>query len=470
MLAIVNGNANGKVNGDENCLPLVNLTVDTALLNRNHYIEGVIEITEEGMETARYLCWLRYRGSSSTECDKKSFAVKLHDEAGEDVDANIFGIREENSWILDAMAIDRTRMRNRVCFDIWNEMSRTPYETKYENRNGTEGVFVELYVNGEYHGLYCLSDKVDRKLLGLKKPKSGDDGELTVRGLMYKGDAWNDYTDIYLLSYGNGNENQNGNGKWNAWELQYPDETLGVWQPLKNLIKFCSEQTEDEEFMASYQDYFYTENLADYVVFTLALHVGDNMYKNTFLSVADITKGHRFMITPWDMDMSLGGHWNGKYNEGLSDVNQYNNRAPFNRLIGKNLGGFADKLADTWMAYCTSLFAPENISRRLDRYEKLLTASGAWEREYAKWNGNPVPLKEHLGDEVDYVKKWYAKNYESLCLQFGTPPVTIGIANVVGPDSPEAVYTLDGRKVHASDVSSLRKGLYVVKGRKILVK
>lgn len=97
--------------------------------------------------------------------DKKSLAVRLVDGRGDDLDANVLGIREENSWILDAMAIDRIRMRNRICFDIWNSMSSTPYDTGYDNRNGTDGVFVELFLNGEYWGLYCLSDKVDRKLL-----------------------------------------------------------------------------------------------------------------------------------------------------------------------------------------------------------------------------------------------------------------------------------------------------------------
>ena len=52
------------------------------------------------------------------------------------------------------MAIDRVRMRNRLNFDVWNAMSKTPYATDYDQRNGTQGVFVELFINGQYHGLY----------------------------------------------------------------------------------------------------------------------------------------------------------------------------------------------------------------------------------------------------------------------------------------------------------------------------
>lgn len=87
------------------------------------------------------------------------------------------------------MANDRLRMRNRLCFDVWNEMSQLPYDTKYDRRNGTKGRFVEVFVNEEYRGIYCMSDKIDRKLLGLKKlQKNGS--ENTVRGVLYKGVKW----------------------------------------------------------------------------------------------------------------------------------------------------------------------------------------------------------------------------------------------------------------------------------------
>jgi len=310
---------------NENSIPLVNMIVDLAKVNRTEYVPGEIEIadyqrrTTPSSVTVKYQCKYRIRGVTSSAFDKKSFAVKLYDENGEDLDANIFGIREENSWILDAMAVDRIRMRNRICFDVWNDLSQTPYDTKYGNRNGTQGVFVELFINGDYHGLYCLTDKIDRKLLRLKKIKVSEDGEEDVHGLLYKGVKWNGYTDIWLRSY---SEADTSKDTWNGWELQYPDDypSASTWQPLMDLIDFCSDSTSDETFIREYQSYFYRENLADYAVFTMALNVGDNAYRNTFLSVVDIAKGHRYLLSPWDMDMSLGGHWNGNYNESLAKI------------------------------------------------------------------------------------------------------------------------------------------------------
>ena len=457
---------------NEKSLPLVNVMVDTAAVHQTGYVSGEIEIadflrrTDPEEETVRFHCKYRIRGGASSRYVKKSFAVKLYDEYGEDLDANIFGIRAENSWILDAMAIDRTRMRNRVCFDVWNEMSHTPYDTKYENRNGTMGVFVEVFINGDYHGLYCMTDKIDRKLLGLKKIKMKDDGEVSVRGVLYKGVSWNGYTDIWLRSYSNADTSKD---TWNGWELQYPGDepSDNTWQPLMDLIDFCSDSTPDNVFRQEYQNYFYTENLVDYAVFTMALHVGDNAYKNTFLSVVDISKGHRYLLSPWDMDQSLGGYWNGDYNETTASINRYAHVAPFNRLAVKNMDGFRDMEACKWVEYYTTLFSCESIARRLDHYAELFTSSGAWKREHEKWNGNPVPLKECIADELEYVKDWYKKNYESLCTQFGIDVPTGIISKASYSPSTNSIFTLDGRKMDEKAI--LRKGVYIVNGKKVIV-
>ena len=125
--AIVNAQtsdfATMKAQLNSSSIPLVNIMVDESLLNKDTYVSASIEIADpqkrtENLETATYLCTVRYRGASSLAYDKKSFNLKLVDETGADLDLALFGIRAENSWMLDAMTIDRARMRNRVCFDI----------------------------------------------------------------------------------------------------------------------------------------------------------------------------------------------------------------------------------------------------------------------------------------------------------------------------------------------------------------
>lgn len=474
--AIVNAQtsdfATMKAQLNSSSIPLVNIMVDESLLNKDTYVSASIEIADpqkrtENLETATYLCTVRYRGASSLAYDKKSFNLKLVDETGADLDLALFGIRAENSWMLDAMTIDRARMRNRVCFDIWNDISKTPYETKYANRNGADGLHVELFLNGSYHGLYCLGDKVDRKLLGLKKAKV-EGTTTTTRGILYKCNDWT--SGSRLLSYDNADMNS---ATWNAWELQYPNDYADAttWTPLTQLIDFCSSQTTDASFAANFNQWFYIDNLADYFTFVNALGLRDTGWKNTFLSVPNITEGHRFLVSPWDMDASIGGDKDGTYVEDFAVITQFDNTAPFNRLRQQNTLSFNDLCKERWQTLSQTIFAPSNFNARIDAVVSSLTESGAWAREVEKWNNNPVELKSSLAEEAEYIKQWYAQNIDNLNEQWG---LATGLHEVEGETSAanQYIFTLDGRRVGEIKDGykynkSLKKGIYIIGGKKI---
>ena len=456
---------------NDSSLPLFNLIIDMDSLNENGITDGYVEISDYQCRivpqrvTAKFRAEVKYRGASAAAYSKKSFSLKFLDSRGDDLDLNLFGIRDDNNWVLDAMAIDRLRMRNRVCFDIWNEISHTPYETKYDDRNGTKGLFVEVFVNGSYQGMYCLSDKIDRKLLGLKKSQSDNNGNVTVKGLLYKGIFWDNEgsCSIFLLGYDN---QPTDTVCWNAWELQYPSDSPSdkTWQPMMDLIDFCTGSYAD--FCEHYNDYFYVDNLVDYFVFTSALNVDDNLYKNTFLSTVDISQGHRFLITPWDMDMSLGGKYDGDYYDELTNLVRYDWRPPYDRIYMDNIDNLKDKIAERWRELSATLLAPDSVNVRLDTYAAQMIESGAWEREYSVWNNRPVPLKESVSDEVDYVKAWYKRNYDYLNETWGKEQAVMDGYLILPPTY--SIYTPDGHKVDASDIDGLERGLYIIGNYKVL--
>ena len=442
-------------------LPLVNIEVDVSQLSKENYTRGHITIFDlekrtEGKLSASFECKVRYRGTSSLRYEKKSFAIKLLDGNGEDLDASVLGIREENDWILDAMAIDRIRIRNRVCFDVWNEMSRTPYRTDFDNRNGTEGEFVELYLNSEYHGLYCLSDKIDRKLLGLKKARMNDDGSLTVRGVLYKGNTWTDAT----LMWGYDASASTSACTWNGWELQHPDDypCLMTWKPLMDMIDFCS--ADKDVFMQDYQDRFYLDNLTDYALFLMGHNIIDNLFKNAHLSCPDVSVKEKFVITPWDLDCSLGGLYDGSRYEQYASWESIV-RCKLYHVLLENVEAFRTGLKERWMELSTGIMSQENFERRLDFYADRFRASGAWQREYDRWNGNPVPLD--FDSELDYVKKWYAANHEKLDSLFEV------VTDIRHPSSSafsdDVTYLTDGRRIAGSPS---RRGIYIRNGRKVV--
>ena len=449
---------------NEYSLPLVNVEVDVSGLKKESYIPGHITIVDAEMRTegrlmASFDCKLRYRGASSLKYEKKSFAIKLLDSDGENLDANVFGIRKENDWILDAMAIDRIRMRNRVCFDIWNEISKTPYKTDFDNRNGTLGQFVEVYLNGEYHGLYCMTDKIDRKLLGLKKAKEQSDGSVYVRGVLYKGEAWTDATGMSGYDTSESFDEES----WNGWERQYPDDypCYDAWKPLMNLIDLCN--TRNAFFKLHYRQHFYYDNLVDYALFIMGLNIIDNNVKNTHFSCPDINVNETFLITPWDLDCSLGGLYEGSHYEEYTKITELTSNYLYYQLYVYNVDNFRGSMKERWQELLSGIMSPDNFNARLDAYAKRFKESGAWQREYDKWNNNPVPLD--LDTELEYVKNWYVKNIAAMNKTLGVIADDIPYVFQDRDSYNMRMYNIDGKRIMSNPFG---RRIYIENGRKII--
>ncbi|MBR5639717.1 MAG: CotH kinase family protein [Muribaculaceae bacterium] len=399
-------------NMSEKSLPLVNVDVEIDSVSNKYFFPGTITLSEYNDSIAAvstYNCLVRHRGMLALSLPKKSFSIKLVDEEGEKVEASLLGLRCDNSWILDAMGIDHLRMRNRLCFDIWNEYSSTMWDTKFGNRNGTVGTMVEVFINGEYNGIYCLSDKINRQLLNLRKAKVNDDGSVSVKGLLYKGisDYWSTLTNYH--------EESTDSVVWNAFELQHPSEypSLQAWQPLMDIIDFNS-QTDIEYFKAHYDEWYYDDNLVDYWILLVAFGITDMPYKNTFLSTPDINFDHRFMLTPWDMDACLGRGWNGSSVPDFTTVHRLDYFAPFNRLVIKNINGFRQKIASRWFELIETYLSPANVENHINAIAQRFVESGAWQREYERWKNTRVRIGRDIYAEVEYVTNWYNGNLSNI--------------------------------------------------------
>ena len=92
-------------------------------------------------------CSLKGRGNTTWELfEKKPYQLKL------DTSADLLGMGEGKKWILLANAFDETNLRNKLVYDLAreNEFCYAP-----------ECEYVDLYLNGEYRGLYLLSERVE---------------------------------------------------------------------------------------------------------------------------------------------------------------------------------------------------------------------------------------------------------------------------------------------------------------------
>lgn len=445
-------------------LPVMHISFEGNIIGSEDYLPGTMVLTDLDGSRVTLPAKFRTRGATARQYTMKpSLNLKLRTEDySESFDYPLLGLRECSSWILDAMAIDPLCMRNRVSFDVWNEFSRLPYETNFEGRNGTIGRYIELWMNNKYYGIYCLSDKINRKLLDLKKVKEDTDGGFEVRGVLYKHGT----QDIAVQNERCFNDDYSACvvGWHNAWELTEPDDfpCETAWQPLLDAYDNGSSLTYVKK-------YFFMENLAEYQIFITALGIKDNWgNKNRFLSIRNINKDinapeaddadrRRFTITPWDLDAAFGGY-EGKYSEFTLEMTMKNGTYPFSQCMGDS--EYKELLRKAWVRGRTGALAVENVRRHLYTYRDLLLSSGAWQRMNDAFNErNSKPC--HAGDlasEVENAVAWYERSFHGLDTYFG---ITEGI-NRIKDDTPAAKTKVvkDGRLlIHSAEHS------YTVEGK-----
>lgn len=445
-------------------LPVLKITVDGPLASDMPYTNGTMLLIDEDGNVVELKAQFRTRGVTARSYTMKpSLNMKLRvEDYSASQDSMLLGMRSISKWILDAMATDRICMRNRVAMDVWNDYSRLPYSTDFGARSGTIGRFVEMYINGEYKGLYCLSDHINRKLLQLKKY---DDKNNLVRGVLYKSGT----EDI---------ENQNernftsdwktGTISWhNAWELKEPEgnECEEAWQPLIDL--FDNRTTYDEV-----KKYFFLDNLVDYQLFIMAFGIQDNWgNKNHYFSIRNMQKDienadaaeaarRKIIVSPWDLDTSLGGLYNGAAFGGTgytdwkpADIVKNGGFYPFYICQGQK--EYMDLLKKRWAQLRTTAFSKDSINARLEKYRDLFLGSGAWSRmtEHFDAQRDKPCYVEDLTQEINYVEEWYATQYDLMDAYFG---IETGIDAIrENKHRDDAAYSLQGIRLNEIPAKSL---------------
>ena len=485
-------------------LPLVEIRMPSC--NSTTYTTGSMRVTDADIAgyDSTVIAAFRYRGASAQNYAKKSFAIKLRDAEGNSVDREYFGLRDDNNWILDAMAIDRACMRNRVSTDLWNDFAEYPWYRRNgkekKARTGTRGRFVEVFLNGKYHGLYCMTEKIDRKQLKLKKYVAETDSTAAeIHGVLYKSTQWCDEVHMTIGTTPRAYDNNKRSETWASWEVKYPDweDERIDWGPLWNAINFIT-TSEDEYFNDNFSTYFDMPMVRDYYLLVELIRGNDNAGKNMYLFGYDIL-GAKYKkclgIAVWDMDSSWGRNWNAAdlyytYDQPLSAF--YKDFGLFVRLERSTYWNWKQLAAKRYAELRTTAFRPEALIKRFTDYRDLFLESGVTEREKKRW---PSYHPDIAGDVTD-IATWIERRIEFLDTQYGYVPPVDGV-DAAPTDKPAvlaeggqgeimihasrpadvSIHTADGRllqRLHITQpltsVGALPAGLYIVAGQKVMVK
>lgn len=505
-------------------LPIVELNCSS--VNSKAYTTGSLRVTDPASlgYDSLMIAAFKYRGASSSNYPKRSYAIKLRDENGNSVDRKLLGYRSDNNWILDAMYIDLACMRNRVATDLWNAFECKPYYADREKkvRTGTRGKFVEVILNGQWWGLYCMTEKMDRKQLKLKKfvpAAQSTTGENEVHGVLYKSNQWtyevfmghesNDDNDnkqvIYPHKKVSDYKNILGQETWCEYEFKYPDyeDEAVEWRPLHDAANMVA--TSFILNIDSVKSRFDYPMLRDYYLFIDLLLATDNHGKNLFWYAYDTQgpEGDKLSLAPWDLDGTFGQDWDGVITN-TKDVTldfdtyiknyEHGQFAIFDLI--KSRSEWQQDLKDRYAELrIKGVISGDSIANRFANYASLFEASLADQREQDMWSKTYHSRHKDIQGGATYAESWIRRRVNWLDQKYGFDAAVTAINEAkaeayfaalggVGCISVNAgkaqsvrIYNIAGQLVRNAQVGSgvttingIPAGIYVVNGTKVMVK
>ena len=427
---------------------------------------------------------VRWRGATTLARPKKSYAVKLKDAKGEKLNHSFLGLRSDNSWILDAMSIDKARMRNRISTDLWNDFSTASYIRAFEPTalNGTRGQFVEVFYNHRYQGVYCMTEKIDRKQLQLRKFKNGQ-----MRGVLYKTNKWNTLVATSPVP-------TNEQSLWNGIEISYPNLEDGEpvdWSPLLQIMDFLTNSSASE-LRRELPQRIDLDVWRDYFLFIELLLAEDNDSKNQCVYFYDATDSTSlFGIAPWDLDHSWGRDYLGRALDAEKVFPLYNR---VNTCL-RYYYGVTNYVKERYAELRTNYLSIDSLQERFHREFQLYRDNHVDEREELRWNGQDDIVLDFDAEEA-YIQQWIVARLAYLDSKYGfddspfssiettnklSTPYSITICKEalrVKAQSPFClrITTLQGRSVCQKQMQadesldvSLPSGVYLVNTTKVVI-
>ncbi len=160
-----------------------NETGNTSLYDDFNGYEGLITIER--------------RGNSSQWQPKPPYRFETINEDGSNNNVSLLGMPEENDWVLYAPWSDKSLVRNVLTYHLSNIMGR------YASRSR----FIELFINGDYRGVYVLMEKIKR-----------DDNRVDIENLVPEETEGDELTGGYILKFDWGGTGENNGGFHSAYD------------------------------------------------------------------------------------------------------------------------------------------------------------------------------------------------------------------------------------------------------------
>ena len=420
-------NDNDSNNNKEECLSCINFEIITLGVGPEGEIvdepkvPAALKISTNDSIYYEGTIGIEIRGESSQYFDKKSFGFETWDNQYNDIDVSLLGFPEEEDWILYGPFSDKSLIRNKLIYDLSNQMGR--YASKTE--------FVELSINYEYKGLYIFMEKLKRddNRINIQKLNENDiDETLITGGYIIKIDK-SDMEDGSYTDYNSFQSKYDVFGKKDGdkkvyFNYEYPKSSeIHAYQKnyIKNYINDFESSLASDQFKNSengYRKYIDVNSFIDFFILNEISNNVDGFRLSTYLHK---DREKKLIIGPiWDFNLSFG---NADYCGGERyDIwlHKFNERCPgdfwnipfwWNRFLEDE--NFVNQLKDRWNELRISTLSDENIISLIDDYYSFLNnETDIVKKNFDKWRifGIYIWPNSFIGnnyyEEIDFLKNW----------------------------------------------------------------
>ncbi len=343
--------------------------------------KGIYEMTD--MATS-----VKLRGSSSMYADKKSYKMKFEEKQ------NLLGIGDGKGkpWLLIANHSDHSLLRNLTAYRFAEKLTGMSYSPNCRS--------IELYINGEYQGVYllCEDNNVNKNRVAIEEaPDEVEDNGYLVEMTRYEGENKFDVDTARYVIKSELSDTAAIKGKQINYISNYIKES---YTALKN---------GDQENAKKYID---LDSLVD-------IYIGNEVVKNvdagwdSFYMYKDVN-GKLCFGPMWDFDLAMGN---------ANCIKGFDSWAGFSPYHVLNVNANSNP----W--FCNAL-------------------SNKWFRELVieRWN----ELQDELKDIPNIVIKEAESNYKSYCRNFEEWDILGKQTNI----SPEEIVKLPTYKDHYTYLSN----------------
>ncbi|MBQ4265975.1 MAG: CotH kinase family protein [Clostridia bacterium] len=316
---------------------------------------------------------MHLRGASTLLFEKQGYKLEFtreKDGGSKKREAIVPGFGAANDVALLPCRHDETKMRDRLNWDMWAELT-----ADNEPFGARRAEYVEVFKNGEYFGLYLMLEPVD-----VKEELALADGSRLNTDSLYRTAA---------LNFSRDREYYKHPHRANAgYELYYAPAGADTFDKrFAGLLPYLelTMTQDDETFARRALELFDLDNLLTYSLLMQGGAIADNFFNNMYMWAHPAQDGGmQYRLAPWDLDMS----WGFEKDEIGEEFERWLYFPVLDRMLSLDAGGIRQKAYDIWQQLRTSVFSLEYLEAKIEEYTFLLGESGALMRDAERWGSD----------------------------------------------------------------------------------